>query len=87
LPRTFWLAPLANDGTPSMEFADVSAPHSHRALALAGVTFANAAEAPFWKAFGDPVLNGLVEQALTQNLDLRAAWARLEAARALRAGG
>ncbi|MBL8752511.1 MAG: efflux transporter outer membrane subunit [Planctomycetes bacterium] len=41
-------------------------------------------EQPFWRAFGDPVLTGLVEQALAQNLDLRAALARLEGARALR---
>ncbi|MBV8045958.1 MAG: efflux transporter outer membrane subunit [Paludibacterium sp.] len=36
----------------------------------------------WWRAFGDPVLDGLVERAERQNLDVRAAWARLRQARA-----
>ena len=32
----------------------------------------------WWEGFGDETLNAAVEDALTQNLDIRAAWARLE---------
>ncbi|MDM0027913.1 efflux transporter outer membrane subunit [Variovorax saccharolyticus] len=37
----------------------------------------------WWSAFGDPVLDGLVQQALAHNTDLRAAAARVAEARAL----
>jgi len=37
----------------------------------------------WWKEFNDPALDKLVEQALTGNLDLRGAWARLRQANAL----
>lgn len=40
-------------------------------------------EAEWWKAFGDPVLDQLVGQALSANLDLRIAVARVAEARAL----
>ncbi|MCC6194159.1 MAG: efflux transporter outer membrane subunit [Burkholderiales bacterium] len=36
----------------------------------------------WWTAFSDPVLNALVEEAFAHNLDLKAALARIEAARA-----
>jgi len=36
----------------------------------------------WWEAFGSPELNGLVEDALAENLDVRQAWARLRQARA-----
>lgn len=42
------------------------------------------AETRWWKRFGDPVLDGLVDRALGGNLDLREAVARVEAARAVR---
>jgi len=38
----------------------------------------------FWKQFNDPVLNGMVDDALTANYDLRIALGRLVQARALR---
>ena len=42
----------------------------------------------WWRAFADPELDALVARALAGNLDLRAAWARLEQAQALwRASG
>ncbi|WP_215776210.1 efflux transporter outer membrane subunit [Paludibacterium sp. B53371] len=46
-------------------------------------------QADWWLAFADPALNALVGQALQQNLDLQAAWARVRQAEALRgvAGG
>jgi len=37
----------------------------------------------WWESFRDPVLNGLVEQALTQNFSLQSVWARLDQAAAL----
>ena len=37
----------------------------------------------WWTAFDDPVLTALIDEALANNLDLRAALARIEAARAL----
>ncbi|MDD4915907.1 MAG: efflux transporter outer membrane subunit [Methylococcales bacterium] len=36
----------------------------------------------WWRGFNDPRLNSLVERAMQGNLDLRAAWARIESARA-----
>jgi outer membrane protein TolC len=36
----------------------------------------------WWTGFHDPVLTGIVQQALAQNLDLQAAMARVEQARA-----
>ncbi len=47
----------------------------------AGVALA-LAEIAWWRAFGDPVLNGLMEQAAKTNLDLEQARARIAQARA-----
>ncbi len=45
------------------------------------------AEGPdrWWEAFGDAGLDALVEQALSENLDIQRAWARVDQARALAA--
>jgi multidrug efflux system outer membrane protein len=43
------------------------------------------ADLPWWQVFDDPTLQGLIREALTNNLDLRVAVARVEEARA-RAG-
>jgi outer membrane protein TolC len=43
-----------------------------------------AAVADFWQKFDDPMLAGLVDQALTSNYDLRIALSRIAEARALR---
>ncbi len=40
-------------------------------------------EAQWWKAFNDPVLDGVISQALAGNLDIRVAVARVDEARAL----
>ena len=37
----------------------------------------------WWKSFGDPVLDRLVEEALAQNFSLQGVWARLDQAQAL----
>ena len=39
---------------------------------------AEVANTKWWEQFGDPVLNGLVESALRENLDVRIAAARVE---------
>lgn len=50
-------------------------------------TFSRTGEAPlpsrWWRSFEDPDLDRLMEQSLAGNLSLRAAWSRLEQARAL----
>lgn len=50
----------------------------------AGLAEGAPVDGAWWTTFADPVLADLVERALAQNLDLRAAFARLESARALR---
>ncbi|PKN56276.1 MAG: RND transporter [Deltaproteobacteria bacterium HGW-Deltaproteobacteria-14] len=40
----------------------------------------------WWRAFGDPQLDGLVDQALSDNLDLRRGWTRLAQAQAVARG-
>ncbi|RZI67615.1 MAG: efflux transporter outer membrane subunit [Variovorax sp.] len=46
-------------------------------------TTAQQVQAGWWRDFGDPVLDGLVERALVRNTDLRVAAARVAEARAL----
>jgi multidrug efflux system outer membrane protein len=50
------------------------------------ISGAATAEMPhsWWQSFNDPVLNQLIEHALNQNIDLKIAQARIEAAEALR---
>ncbi|MCB9888834.1 MAG: efflux transporter outer membrane subunit [Planctomycetes bacterium] len=59
-------------------------PAAWRQPRVAGLSDAPPTDADWWKTFGDPLLTRLVDQALAQNLDLRAQLARLSAARALR---
>ena len=49
-----------------------------------GFTQSGAAPLPdqWWRSFEDPILNGLMERALTDNFDLKTAWDRLAQARA-----
>lgn len=47
---------------------------------------ARSASIDFWRAFGDPTLERLIGEALDTNLDIRAAGARIESARAERLG-
>ena len=60
----------------------VTAPVALQNAPAASFSTANP-EAEWWKAFGDPVLDGLVTQALAGNLDIRIAVARVDEARAL----
>jgi NodT family efflux transporter outer membrane factor (OMF) lipoprotein len=67
----------------------VSAPERWEAPLAEGLSEAPpdlAALARWWDALGDPILTGLVERALAQNLDLQQAEARVRQARAERAG-
>jgi NodT family efflux transporter outer membrane factor (OMF) lipoprotein len=48
----------------------------------AALTATSATDAAWWSGFGDPVLTGLVEKALAQNLDIAQAVARVTQARA-----
>lgn len=50
----------------------------------AGLTAGASADGAWWQQFHDPLLNDLIQRALAQNLDLKAAFARLNASRALR---
>jgi NodT family efflux transporter outer membrane factor (OMF) lipoprotein len=63
--------------------APVASPPQHWSEPLAGgETDRAAALATWWRSFGDPELDSLVERALASNLDLRAAEARVRQARA-----
>ena len=57
----------------------LAAPRTMAVTATADTDF----EAAWWRQFGDPVLDGLVEQAFTANRDVQAAVARYTAAREL----
>ncbi|MGB3967556.1 MAG: efflux transporter outer membrane subunit [Planctomycetota bacterium] len=59
-------------------------PATWRQDRTAGLAEGAASAGPWWRAFGDPLLDELVGEALRANLDLREALARLAAARALR---
>ena len=76
---------------------DYVPPQSEVAAAWTGVTTPSVSQTSvptskamklieWWKAFDDPMLNSLVERAITANLDLRLAEARVRQARATRAG-
>jgi len=64
--------------------ASVTAPDHWRAPAPSATTTTSATiDAAWWRAFGDPALTALVEQALAHNTDLDLAAARVDEARAL----
>src|SRR5262245_46007894 len=60
-------------------------PPAETPTAAATVTTADADVATWWTVFGDPELDALIARATAGNLDLRAAAARVEQARAGRA--
>jgi NodT family efflux transporter outer membrane factor (OMF) lipoprotein len=68
---------------PDYEAPELELPQQWRQPAEAGLAGGDAGDALWWRRFDDPLLTQLVEQALQQNLDLRASLARLESARAL----
>jgi NodT family efflux transporter outer membrane factor (OMF) lipoprotein len=69
---------------PDYEAPQRELPASWRQARTTGLADGAPLEAEWWRTLNDPVLTELVEQALRQNLDLRASLARLDSARALR---
>jgi multidrug efflux system outer membrane protein len=63
--------------------AKVEAPVTLTAVDPALVVTARPAPSVWWKAFGDPELDSLIDRALASNLDVRIAVARVNQARAL----
>ncbi|MEQ1632117.1 MAG: efflux transporter outer membrane subunit, partial [Planctomycetota bacterium] len=66
------------------EAPEVKLPAAWQQALDAGLADGTPIEAEWWRTFEDPVLLELVERALAQNLDLKAAFARLSSVRALR---
>jgi multidrug efflux system outer membrane protein len=67
---------------PNYERPQVVQPDSFRSQ-ISASDAASFADQPWWQVFGDPALQGLIKQALTNNYDLQVAAARIEQARAL----
>jgi len=65
---------------PKYRRPDVNAPPAFRG---AGAATNSLGDLPWWQLFNDPMLQGLVHEALTNNYDLRIAVSRLEQARAI----
>ena len=88
--RTTFIIPEPPDGIGSWVKDGVVHPQEVSASAAApfvmaqGSTIVTNAEpaADWWRLFDDPVLNGLVQDALAANTDIRVAEARLQRARA-----
>jgi multidrug efflux system outer membrane protein len=65
---------------PKFEKPEVAAPAEYRGAAAADA--ASIADLPWWEVFDDPVLQGLVREAIQANYDLKIAISRVEQARA-----
>lgn len=79
----FFAASCAAVG-PDYETPQLELPDAWRQPREAGLADGTPLVGAWWQSFGDPLLADLVDQALRQNLDLRRAFARLAAVRALR---
>ncbi|MDM0065838.1 efflux transporter outer membrane subunit [Variovorax sp. J31P207] len=80
LGAALWLS--ACSSVPTAPTLAATVPSAWQAAAAAAQHGAPV-QSGWWSAFGDPVLDGLVRQALAHNTDLRAAAARVAEARAL----
>lgn len=69
---------------PDYQRPELQLPETFAQPRAAGLVDGDASERLWWRSFDDPLLTALVEQALQQNLGLRASLARLESARAQR---
>jgi multidrug efflux system outer membrane protein len=76
-----WLTGCAAVG-PNYERPEMAPPVTYRDMAGTQAA-ASLADVPWWEVFGDEALQTLVRDAITHNLDLRRAVARVEEARAL----
>jgi NodT family efflux transporter outer membrane factor (OMF) lipoprotein len=69
---------------PDYEVPDLSAPDMWQAQLVQGVSTGETPLETWWRVFNDPVLDGIMDRAVDGNLDLRAAYARIKEARAIR---
>ena len=67
---------------PDYERPATMLPEVHRGLEVAPVDASDLAHEKWWALFGDPVLDQLIETALSENRDVQIAAARIEEARA-----
>jgi len=67
---------------PNYKRPEMASPSQYR-FVEGPVEAASLADEPFWQVFGDPVLQDLIREAIANNLDLVAATARVEEARAI----
>lgn len=67
---------------PNYERPKLEPPAQHRGLAPQPAA-ESVADVPWWQVYQDPVLQGLLREGITKNLDLRAASARVMESRAL----
>ncbi|MBI2684719.1 MAG: efflux transporter outer membrane subunit [Acidobacteria bacterium] len=67
---------------PKYKRPDVNAPAEFRGAAAEAVTAPSIADGKLYEKFDDPVLNGLIDEALKNNFDLRSAAERVQQARA-----
>jgi multidrug efflux system outer membrane protein len=67
---------------PDYKRPEVKIPDQHRGV-LTAADKKSLADLPWWEVFKDPILKGLIEEALKNNLDLKAATARVEQSREL----
>ena len=87
--RTWWLVPLALALAgcavgPNYRPPAVTTPSAWSQHDQLGVTSAIADLSTWWRGFGDPMLDALIDRALARNLDLKIAVANVREARALR---
>src|SRR4051812_22484150 len=76
-----WLAAGCAPVGPNYKRPDVATPPQYR---FAGTSQAESfADLAWWQVFDDPTLQALIREAIANNLDLRAAAARVERFRAL----
>src|SRR5512138_15174 len=67
---------------PNYKRPAMTVPELHR-FVEGSAQAASLADEPFWQVFGDTVLQDLIREAITNNLDLRTAAARVEESRAV----
>ncbi len=83
-----WTAALVAGGCasvgPDYRPREIDVPDAWSEPRAGGLTEGDVTTDAWWRRFDDPQIGQLVERALTSNLDLRAAFARLQSARALR---
>lgn len=67
---------------PDYQRPEIAIPEAYRGVEISTEEASDLAEVAWWRLFGDPVLDALIESALEENRDLLIATARIEEARA-----